>query len=182
MLGDVSATAGDGQVMLSWARVADATGYSYIVMDGDQVVRTATVVDQSQLSTISTTVIGLDNGTEYTFEVTASANAETHRASAVMTAMATPMAEVIAVVEGLPTFTAGSTSSFSNTNYKVQFQNGDAPINTLRDELVIEFHEDYTLPSSISNAAVTIVVDGACLLYTSPSPRDRTRSRMPSSA
>ena len=30
----------------------------------------------------------------------------------------------------------------------------------------------------------TIVADGAigCLLYTSPSPRDRTRSRMPSSA
>ena len=25
-------------------------------------------------------------------------------------------------------------------------------------------------------------VHGACLLYTSPSPRDRTRSRMPSSA
>ena len=26
------------------------------------------------------------------------------------------------------------------------------------------------------------VTDGGCLLYTSPSPRDRTRSRMPSSA
>ena len=26
------------------------------------------------------------------------------------------------------------------------------------------------------------VIPGACLLYTSPSPRDRTRSRMPSSA
>eukprot|EP00656_Telonema_subtile_P007754 TRINITY_DN13636_c0_g1_i2.p1 TRINITY_DN13636_c0_g1~~TRINITY_DN13636_c0_g1_i2.p1 ORF type:complete len:113 (-),score=13.67 TRINITY_DN13636_c0_g1_i2:62-400(-) len=26
------------------------------------------------------------------------------------------------------------------------------------------------------------VLDSACLLYTSPSPRDRTRSRMPSSA
>ena len=26
------------------------------------------------------------------------------------------------------------------------------------------------------------VTDDACLLYTSPSPRDRTRSRMPSSA
>ena len=25
-------------------------------------------------------------------------------------------------------------------------------------------------------------MDGSCLLYTSPSPRDRTRSRMPSSA
>ena len=28
----------------------------------------------------------------------------------------------------------------------------------------------------------TIDVDFGCLLYTSPSPRDRTRSRMPSSA
>ena len=27
-----------------------------------------------------------------------------------------------------------------------------------------------------------LVLDGDCLLYTSPSPRDRTRSRMPSSA
>ena len=26
------------------------------------------------------------------------------------------------------------------------------------------------------------LIDNACLLYTSPSPRDRTRSRMPSSA
>ena len=26
------------------------------------------------------------------------------------------------------------------------------------------------------------VIDSSCLLYTSPSPRDRTRSRMPSSA
>ena len=29
---------------------------------------------------------------------------------------------------------------------------------------------------------ITCVDDWACLLYTSPSPRDRTRSRMPSSA
>ena len=28
----------------------------------------------------------------------------------------------------------------------------------------------------------TVLVHNACLLYTSPSPRDRTRSRMPSSA
>ena len=34
-----------------------------------------------------------------------------------------------------------------------------------------------------SNTAKTISKDNkACLLYTSPSPRDRTRSRMPSSA
>ena len=30
--------------------------------------------------------------------------------------------------------------------------------------------------------AVDLTVVGPCLLYTSPSPRDRTRSRMPSSA
>ena len=27
-----------------------------------------------------------------------------------------------------------------------------------------------------------LIIDDGCLLYTSPSPRDRTRSRMPSSA
>ena len=30
--------------------------------------------------------------------------------------------------------------------------------------------------------AGTVTTDNICLLYTSPSPRDRTRSRMPSSA
>ena len=30
--------------------------------------------------------------------------------------------------------------------------------------------------------ALTTALSGTCLLYTSPSPRDRTRSRMPSSA
>ena len=33
-----------------------------------------------------------------------------------------------------------------------------------------------------SQAKVVIERDESCLLYTSPSPRDRTRSRMPSSA
>ena len=37
-------------------------------------------------------------------------------------------------------------------------------------------HED------ISMVIMPIVLGGVCLLYTSPSPRDRTRSRMPSSA
>ena len=30
--------------------------------------------------------------------------------------------------------------------------------------------------------AIVAALDALCLLYTSPSPRDRTRSRMPSSA
>ena len=37
--------------------------------------------------------------------------------------------------------------------------------------------------SPLSSEAVdAVVLDNTCLLYTSPSPRDRTRSRMPSSA
>src|SRR5665811_2579809 len=41
-----------------------------------------------------------------------------------------------------------------------------------------------TLPARSSHPAPVVPSDqgGACLLYTSPSPRDRTRSRMPSSA
>ena len=41
------------------------------------------------------------------------------------------------------------------------------------------------IPEDISRNSVTAVFDNeskTCLLYTSPSPRDRTRSRMPSSA
>ena len=33
-----------------------------------------------------------------------------------------------------------------------------------------------------NDTGVTVHADVVCLLYTSPSPRDRTRSRMPSSA
>ena len=35
---------------------------------------------------------------------------------------------------------------------------------------------------TLGDAATDNIVFNACLLYTSPSPRDRTRSRMPSSA
>jgi len=44
-------------------------------------------------------------------------------------------------------------------------------------------HQDFTNDvDSLKNAIDLIGVYGGCLLYTSPSPRDRTRSRMPSSA
>ena len=37
-------------------------------------------------------------------------------------------------------------------------------------------------PTEEEMATLKATMDKACLLYTSPSPRDRTRSRMPSSA
>ena len=49
-------------------------------------------------------------------------------------------------------------------------------INAAQQRYVIECGEGYTC-LGFANAR-----DHACLLYTSPSPRDRTRSRMPSSA
>ena len=38
------------------------------------------------------------------------------------------------------------------------------------------------MPDNSSADAAIKGLNGSCLLYTSPSPRDRTRSRMPSSA
>ena len=42
----------------------------------------------------------------------------------------------------------------------------------------VESEDGYKLPSTLDPHSWC----GNCLLYTSPSPRDRTRSRMPSSA
>ena len=39
---------------------------------------------------------------------------------------------------------------------------------------------DYTTAQIVDGAGIDVIL--VCLLYTSPSPRDRTRSRMPSSA
>ena len=49
-------------------------------------------------------------------------------------------------------------------------------LNTHQDELVNSQNTGITAKNIMSG------LEGACLLYTSPSPRDRTRSRMPSSA
>ena len=50
------------------------------------------------------------------------------------------------------------------------------------DKVVIEVFapEDGVLTTILKQEGDTVLSD--CLLYTSPSPRDRTRSRMPSSA
>ena len=52
-------------------------------------------------------------------------------------------------------------------------------LNKILDKIKLASEEKLILlPESLSG----INVDIPCLLYTSPSPRDRTRSRMPSSA
>ena len=49
-------------------------------------------------------------------------------------------------------------------------------------ELATEAGDAYLQALVLVYAGVATVEHGRCLLYTSPSPRDRTRSRMPSSA
>ena len=49
-------------------------------------------------------------------------------------------------------------------------------------ENLVGFVTAYRLPDNPDSLFVWQIGVDACLLYTSPSPRDRTRSRMPSSA
>ena len=63
------------------------------------------------------------------------------------------------------------TNSFVQAAKKVLQTEADA-LETLKNDL----------PNDFSDLVKLILNLNGCLLYTSPSPRDRTRSRMPSSA
>ena len=57
----------------------------------------------------------------------------------------------------------------------------DAGAFDARVERIFIENSDLTSPAEIKLLEI-LAQSGTCLLYTSPSPRDRTRSRMPSSA
>ena len=64
-------------------------------------------------------------------------------------------------------------------DWQLGFQNPAS--DGMRD--IVNFHNNLLLPIIIAiSVFVLFLMLYACLLYTSPSPRDRTRSRMPSSA
>ena len=89
-----------------------------------------------------------------------------------------------------------STADFSGTTFTVTWDDGESGEQSLSipivDDALFEGPEDFEIEISDggaatigeqSSATVTIADnDNACLLYTSPSPRDATLSRMPSSA
>ena len=52
----------------------------------------------------------------------------------------------------------------------------------MKDGRVIAIGDDARVRALAGDGTREIDLRGSCLLYTSPSPRDRTRSRMPSSA
>ena len=69
-----------------------------------------------------------------------------------------------------------------------QFPTGEFSIQIVRkaDDFSSKFNlntwTDYLDDKEIGNIDFTYQQDNTCLLYTSPSPRDRQKSRMPSSA
>ena len=56
---------------------------------------------------------------------------------------------------GYPSFVPDSNDPGKNTRYTVKFD-VEEEVNTLLNDLVIEFHEDYSVPASIATSAVTI--------------------------
>ena len=58
------------------------------------------------------------------------------------------------------------------------FQTKKLPIQATDSEVVLTWWPNHRIVSQ----TFSVNEKGHCLLYTSPSPRDRTRSRMPSSA
>ena len=57
----------------------------------------------------------------------------------------------------------------------------DAELEHVRQS-IIEHVVEVTIPQELLLPNYKLIVNGTCLLYTSPSPRDNTTSRMPSSA
>ena len=61
-----------------------------------------------------------------------------------------------------------------------KIERGGGVLVLAKDHIKITGARPHTLSKDIQ--VITFNLDKICLLYTSPSPRDRTRSRMPSSA
>ena len=76
------------------------------------------------------------------------------------------------------------TSLGSNPIFKLTITKNNNTYNI--DPSITSFEYEYIVSSDKDNDSIPnsrdLDSDGDCLLYTSPSPRDRTRSRMPSSA
>ena len=52
----------------------------------------------------------------------------------------------------------------------------------LKNDIKSNSRRDFIKASSLTSVSLLIGLNANCLLYTSPSPRDRQKSRMPSSA
>ena len=156
----LSVTEGDKEITVEWARVGGAKGYWYVVSYVDADDTTVEFPEVVALATdFSVTIGGLINDQEYTITVTATGDDTSRSDSAVATITATPVSRVI--VDADPMFTPSSTDPGDSANYTVVFQiDENVIVNTRQNDLIIEFHEDYAIPSSIRNTSVAITTEG----------------------
>ena len=70
-----------------------------------------------------------------------------------------PGSGVAAPTAGLPSFTQSSNDPADSANYTVKF-GMSGTVNTRQDDLIIEFHEDYGIPSTMRTTSVAITTDG----------------------
>ena len=82
--------------------------------------------------------------------------------------------------QGKPDYMGEITAQTSNETSSISGEEGDE--DELYSQAVDIIKSEKKASTSFLQRKLQIGYNRACLLYTSPSPRDRTRSRMPSSA
>ena len=104
------------------------------------------------ITVITVTAIDTDDGTDFADDRMIVCHLHCH-------GRGTAPAEIVVVPvpEGLPKFAANDSGPGSGSRYMVTFEVPTVE-NTLLNDLVIEFHEDYGVPASISNSSVTIKI------------------------
>ena len=91
------------------------------------------------------------------------------------------------IANQLPSLIAGD-PGHSSRHYERLFLASNPTLNTLGDQIRKGKFRKTVLEDKVNDVIIDlhhklqVQKVGVCLLYTSPSPRDRTRSRMPSSA
>ena len=77
--------------------------------------------------------------------------------------------------KGLPSFVPSSEDPGDGGNYTVKFQvDKGKTVNTRQNDLIIEFHEDYTVPSSIGNTSVAVTTEASKGVEVTFTPEDVT--------
>ena len=70
----------------------------------------------------------------------------------------------------------------ANTTFNGPVRSENGFIGATKNSTTGAFTNVFRIDASGNYVGTLMIGQGICLLYTSPSPRDRTRSRMPSSA
>ena len=168
---------GDGSATLMWADPDPAnaaiTNYEWRAMIGDTSGMWNALIGDDLEDRRDVTIVGLTNGVTYTFQVRAIIGVTPGDADT--SNEVTPMAPRGPVA---PSLAPGGDGAGSTTSYTVEFQvrddddTTDIIVNTREDDLIIEFHEDYSVPATIRNTSVAITTDTEIAYVMGETPKD----------